>query len=182
MNTLFNKKTIFFLICALGVIFSRIIPHIPNFTPVLSFVLFCGAIIPDKKFGIILPLSTFAISDLALEYLFGYGFHTTMLYIYFSLIIIALFGQILLDIKNPKNLAKISVFSSCTFFIFSNLGVFLSGGYPFTLDGLVTCYIMAIPFFVNTLMSTIFYSFIFFYFYFYIIENNKIFNFKKLWN
>ena len=28
-------------------------------------------------------------------------------------------------------------------------------------DGLITCYVMAIPFFKNTLVATIFYSFIF---------------------
>ena len=41
---------------------------------------------------------------------------------------------------------------SLVFFVVTNLGVWLVGDlYPRTLDGLVTCYIAAIPFFRNTL-------------------------------
>mgnify|MGYP000566038492 FL=1 len=38
----------------------------------------------------------------------------------------------------------------------TNFSVWLSGGlYPLTIDGLLECYIMAIPFFHNTLISTL---------------------------
>ena len=44
------------------------------------------------------------------------------------------------------------------FFILSNFGVWLSGGYGYNLAGLSECYFLAIPFFSNTLLSTIFYA------------------------
>jgi hypothetical protein len=46
--------------------------------------------------------------------------------------------------------------SSMVFFVFSNLGVWLFAGlYPLTWAGLVECYVLAIPFFTNTLTSTV---------------------------
>ena len=48
--------------------------------------------------------------------------------------------------------------SALLFFILSNLGVWLTGTYGYTLNGLVSCYILAIPFFYNTLLSTILFS------------------------
>ncbi|MFL2683208.1 MAG: DUF6580 family putative transport protein [Alphaproteobacteria bacterium] len=39
----------------------------------------------------------------------------------------------------------------------------LSGMYPATLEGLTSCYILAIPFFQNTLISTLFFASVIFY-------------------
>ena len=44
------------------------------------------------------------------------------------------------------------------FFLISNLGVWLMGGYEKSIPGLITCYMMAIPFFQNTLSGSVFYS------------------------
>ena len=40
----------------------------------------------------------------------------------------------------------------------SNFGVWFTGGYPKNLEGLIACYTMAIPFFKNTLSSTIIFN------------------------
>lgn len=177
-----NKKILFYLICAIGIIISRIIPHSPNFTPVLAFALFSGATIANYKSGTTLPLLTFLISDLFLDFLYGYGFHNTMIYVYSSLFIISLIGRFSLKEHSIENITKFSVFSSCLFFVISNLGVFLGGGYPWTLEGLMICYIAAVPFFINTLLSSVFYSFALFKTYTMVFQKNKNFNFKKLFN
>ena len=45
------------------------------------------------------------------------------------------------------------------FFIISNFGVWLTGSlYQQSLEGLIQCYIMALPFFTNTLLSTIIFA------------------------
>ena len=45
------------------------------------------------------------------------------------------------------------------FFILTNLGVWAFDTlYPKTIGGLMDCYVMAIPFFGNTLLSSLFYS------------------------
>jgi hypothetical protein len=46
------------------------------------------------------------------------------------------------------------IFSSTLFYIVTNFAVWTSGWYGYTIEGLITCYIMAIPFYVNTLTST----------------------------
>lgn len=44
------------------------------------------------------------------------------------------------------------------FYLVTNFGVWLSGYYEYNLNGLLACYILAIPFFGNTLIATIIYS------------------------
>ena len=55
-----------------------------------------------------------------------------------------------------------SFISSLIFFIISNFGVWTTGTfYEPNLKGLIYCYIMAIPFFTNTLLSTILFACLF---------------------
>ena len=64
------------------------------------------------------------------------------------------------DKVNTKNLLIYSLLGSFIFFIFSNFGVwYFSTIYENNLNGLMNCYIMAIPFFKNTLISTILFSY-----------------------
>ena len=44
------------------------------------------------------------------------------------------------------------------FFLVSNFGVWLGGSYGYNLSGFLNCYILALPFFGNTLVSTILFS------------------------
>jgi len=48
--------------------------------------------------------------------------------------------------------------------VVTNFAVWTGGWYGYTLEGLITCYIMAIPFFVNMLLSTLIFSEMFKYF------------------
>ena len=55
-----------------------------------------------------------------------------------------------------------SFIGALTFFTISNFGVWISGTYyEISLQGLLNCYIMAIPFFTNTLLSTMIFALIF---------------------
>tara|TARA_B100000513_G_C11757642_1_gene136422 strand:- start:242 stop:502 length:261 start_codon:yes stop_codon:yes gene_type:complete len=53
---------------------------------------------------------------------------------------------------------KSILISSLIFFVVSNFGVWIIG-YPKTLEGFITCYIAAIPFFGWTIAGDLFYSF-----------------------
>jgi hypothetical protein len=70
------------------------------------------------------------------------GWHSFMAWVYGSLFLIAYFG------RGP-------IVSSVIFFLITNFGVWTSGWYGYDLQGLINCYVMAIPFFTNTLTSTI---------------------------
>ena len=44
------------------------------------------------------------------------------------------------------------------FFVITNFGVWATGMYSYTFDGLLACYTLAIPFFAYSLISTIIFS------------------------
>jgi hypothetical protein len=63
----------------------------------------------------------------------------------------------------PLTIATRSFLASIVFFVISNLGVWLFAGlYPMTIQGLETCFVMAIPFYKGTLLGALFYSSIFY--------------------
>jgi hypothetical protein len=61
--------------------------------------------------------------------------------------------------KRPKRqlLASVgfAIAGSFTFFIITNLGVWLQGWYPATLTGLTTCFTLAIPFYRTMLIGNL---------------------------
>ena len=56
------------------------------------------------------------------------------------------------------NLSSV-ILSSLIFFLISNFGVWILG-YPKTIDGFLSCYYVAIPFFGFTIMGDLIYSFL----------------------
>ena len=145
------------LVLILTGIFSRFIPHSPNFTPINSIALFSSSKF-SKKIAIFIPLVIMFISDLVL------GLHLTMIFVYLSLIIIYLIGFYFKKIINQYNLFLFSFISSIIFFLITNFGVWiLFNMYPHNLSGLVSCYYMAIPFFKNTLIGDLIYNYLFYY-------------------
>ena len=146
------KYLFYIFLVLLGVLF-RIIPHAPNFTPMLTIALMSGLYMKNK-FSILLPISIMLLSDIFI------GSHITAIWVYFSLMMIFIIGYL---IKNSlSNIFLYSILSSVLFFIISNFGVWFSGGYSYSLEGLIICYTMAIPFFKNTLISTVLFSMLFY--------------------
>jgi hypothetical protein len=57
-----------------------------------------------------------------------------------------------------KNVLRASLLSSVIFYIVTNFGVWLTSGmYEMSVLGLIKCYVLAIPFFRNTLAGDLFY-------------------------
>jgi hypothetical protein len=94
-----------------------------------------------------LPIGIMILSDLFI------GFSSITFFVYFAFLIVSFIGT---QSKKPSFLAIL--ISSISFFIITNFGVWILGGYPKTWTGLATCYTMAIPFFKNSLMGDFFYS------------------------
>ena len=137
--------------------FTRLIPHPPNFTPIIAIGLFGGAYLKDRRLVFLIPLIAMIIADAFL------GFHGTMIWIYGSLIIISMMGILLKNRATMKNCAVATLGGSLLFFLLTNFGVwFISGFYEKSILGLITCYTMALPFFYNTLAGSVFYSAIMF--------------------
>lgn len=128
-------------------VFSRLIPHPPNFAPITAIALFSSFYVTNKFLVYALPIGVMILSDLFI------GFSSITFFVYFAFLIVSFIGT---QSKKPSFLAIL--ISSISFFIITNFGVWILGGYPKTWTGLVTCYTMAIPFFKNSLMGDFFYS------------------------
>jgi hypothetical protein len=134
--------------------FSRLIPHPPNFTPIIATALMSGFLLKNKHLSLIVVLISMVISDLII------GFYSSYFFVYFSLILIILIFSKFIKKVNFKNLFVLSISSSLLFFVVTNFGVWMMGDlYDKNLNGLALCYILAIPYFTNTLLSTIFFSY-----------------------
>ena len=142
-----------FLIITFGFL-SRIVVHTPNFSPLLSLALFGGVYLKGRQ-PLWVPLGLMVLSDAFL------GFHDTMLYTYGSILLISLIGLYLRNHKNWVNILSANIFSAVLFFVVTNFGAFLTL-YPHTWAGLQQCYILAIPFFRSTLVSSLAYSLVLF--------------------
>lgn len=165
------NKTIWLIICIILLAISRIIPHVPNFTPVLAAALFAGATFENKKIGTISLLLSLFLSDILLQNIYGYGFHSLMIPIYLLILFINWIGIKLQNKISYKNIGLYSILGSTIFFIFSNLFVYFQGGYGYNLNGFINCYIMAIPFYGYQLAGDMFYNFMIFNLYFFLFPN-----------
>jgi len=141
------------LIISFGIL-SRVIVHTSNFTPVLSLALFSGIYLKGRQ-AVFVPLALMAISDLII------GFYPLMYLTWGSIVLISFFGLWLKERKNFVNVLSGSLASAVFFFIVTNFGAWLTL-YPHTVDGLRQCYILAIPFFRSSLVSTVAYSLVFY--------------------
>ena len=134
----------------LAIVVTRLIPHPPNFTSLIAISFYATALLGIFYLPII--LLSFFITDLII------GFHQTLFFTWGSIVVIGLTSKYF--VKDFKLRTIGVLLSAIIFFILSNFGVWLTGSYGYTMDGLISCYIMAIPFFKSTLAATIIYSFI----------------------
>jgi len=89
------------------------------------------------------------------------------LFVYLSLFLITFIFFKISDKINFKNLFVFGFLGSLIFYLVSNFGVWASGvlspvtnlPYEKNLNGLISCYFLAIPFFKNTLFSTVIFSY-----------------------
>jgi hypothetical protein len=144
---------------------SRLLPHPPNFTPLEAMGLFAGAVLLDRRLAFLLPLGAMAISDAGLALLHGmdYGFHSGLPLIYALLAFNVLLGIKLLPQAGTLKIAGTGTFAVLFFWIASNLSVWLgSGMYPISTEGLIACYVAALPFLGNALAGMAFYGLLLF--------------------
>jgi hypothetical protein len=132
----------------LGVVW-RIIPHVPNTTPVGAMGLFSGARLRLWQ-AALLMLAVMTISDAVLWQWFSYPPFSP--WVYGSFLVNVLIGAVLSRWGTLWCVGLGSVLCSLQFFVVTNFGTWFSGAlYPPTLTGLLDCYVMALPFFGFTL-------------------------------
>jgi len=146
------KHVLFAAGLILAAALSRLLPHPPNFTPIAAIALSAGVYL-DRRYAFFLPLAAMLISD------YFIGFHDGMVWVYGCFLAIGLIGLWLRSHKKPLLIAGASLTSSVLFFIVTNFGVWLTGTmYPKTFEGLIACYVAAVPFFQNTVAGDLAYT------------------------
>jgi len=145
------KKEFFPISLVLILTLSRLIPHPYNFTPVLAVGIFSGFYFKQIYLSLFVVIFSMFIADIFL------GFHSTMFFTYISLAIAVLIGLYVKRFKFIEILFS-GIASSICFFIITNFGAWLTLDlYDKNLAGLLNSYVLAIPFFHNTLLSTFLY-------------------------
>ena len=157
-NTL--KKEIFPISLIIILAFARLIPHPPNFTPIIAVAIISGYFFKNFNLSVMILLTAMLISDLFI------GFYENVIFVYLSLILITFIFHKISSKINFKNLFIYGFSGSVIFFVVSNFGVWALGSpgiqdiaYEKSLSGLIQCYILAIPFFGNTVLSTLIFSY-----------------------
>lgn len=153
-----KKLIIALLLISFGVI-GRIfrinfLPELYNVEPITVMALLAGAFL-GFSYALIVPLSIIAISDIYI------GNTSVLFFTWSAWAVIGLLGLILKRSKKDNlwfglKMTGMGVVSSLIFFVWTNFGVWIGWDmYPHTIQGLIQCYVMAIPFFKMNLIGNL---------------------------
>ena len=127
---------------------SRFVPHPPNFTSLLALSFYVPALLGSRYIPAL--ILSFVITDIFI------GFHSLIIFTWGSVIIIGFVSKYLAS----SILSRIfgALLGAVLFFLITNFGAWVLGAYGHTINGLLQCYIFAIPFFTYSLISTFVFS------------------------
>jgi hypothetical protein len=162
----FGSKSSMFLpyLLIFGAAFLRLtVNHPYNFIPIFACILFFGANRPKREFA--LPVLALMGVDIFLT-THQYGYKLTsdhaVTWIWYLAVMMLGSGMLRHSISTPRVLSS-SLLASVSFFLVSNFTVWASWAmYPMTLGGLGTCYVAALPFFRNSVVSELAFSLLIF--------------------
>ena len=127
---------------------SRFIPHPPNFTSLIALSFYVPVLLGLRFLPAL--LICFAITDLFI------GYHSGTHWTWSSVILIGLMSHYFN--KNINHRLAGALLGASIFFLITNFGVWTTGMYGYTLQGFFSCYVLALPFFTYSLISTIIFS------------------------
>jgi hypothetical protein len=168
MNHQANSRWGIIAIIVVFVAMSRLVPHtlatsLFNFSPLGGIALFSAAYFNRRYMAYLLPFVALWASNLLIDNLFFAKYYDGFAWfanpeVYFAFMLIVLMGTGLLKKITVPRLGIAAVSSSLVFFIVTNFYVWLNTlTYPKTYEGFVACYVAAIPFYWNTLVSDFLY-------------------------
>lgn len=146
--------------------FSRMIPHMLNFSPLGAIALFGAAHFQKKWLAILIPIAATWLSDLFLNNIIYAQYHPTFTWFYSgfywqyaSYVLIALLGLLIFKKISWQRIALGALSSSAIFFLVTNFSCWIgSTTYAQNFGGLMTCYAAGIPFLKGTLLGDLCYA------------------------
>lgn len=170
-----NTKLTLLIAVALAIIVAtvgRLIPHLPNATPLTSIAILSGLYF-SKRVAVLLTLSSLLVSDILLA-----SFTQYSMLGHWSMFSTSVFGSwswftysgylfMCLCVRQPRQhfiikMAGYTVGATLLYWLWTNLGTWLTGQlYPLSWSGLSSCYLMALPFLRNALAANLVYMIVF---------------------
>ena len=126
---------------------SRLLHLPPNVAAVTGVTIFAGFAIRNIWLALLVPIAAMALADVVL------GWSNEAIFTHVGMVAGVFLARGLLHRLTPLRLIGTTFLASLIFFALSNLGVFISGYYGYSLEGLVACYVAAIPFWQNSLVA-----------------------------
>lgn len=167
-----NKSFIWYLlILIVSAALYRILPGRPyGFAPQIAMALFGGAVIKDRKWAFALPLFSMFVSDGLYEILYQNGLSSIkgfysgqwLNYLVFASVVVIGFFMKHITIRN---IVLYSLLAPTWFFLLSNFTVWAGGDgsvIPHTGAGLVSTYVLGVPFYQMSILATLLFSGVFF--------------------
>lgn len=162
----FNLRTSVLITIILLAAFSRVIPHMPNFSPLGAIGLFGAAYFAKKWQAFLIPLCATWLSDLFINNVIYAQYYPNFTWFYDgfywqygSYLIIIVTGMFIFKKINPTTVIAGAITSSTLFFLISNFGCWIGNSmYSQNLEGLISCYIAGIPFIKGTILGDLFYA------------------------
>jgi len=158
MKVTLTRKEILFLLMGTGLVglglAFRLLPTLPNFTPLAAIALFSGVYFRRcPALALLIPIAILSISDLFL------GFYPGFLFVYGGFALCVFLGRQMIRRLSFAPVFGATLTGATGFFLVSNLGVFLSTPlYAKSWNGLLQCYLAAIPFFRTSLVADLLFS------------------------
>jgi len=149
------------IICIVVGCMARILPHPDNVTPLINLSLFAGMYYTFYSASLSIIFCTL-LGDIGLSILKGYPIFGVWSLFTYSFLIITVWAGMLLP--HTRKIILISVpAASLGYWLWTNLGVWLLYDYyPKSLDGLLLCYQLALPFLKNSLTGDLLWMIIIF--------------------
>ena len=129
---------------------SRFIPHPPNFTSLIALSFYVPVLL-GLRFLPVLIIS-FAVTDLII------GYHSGTHWTWGSILLIGILSQYFT--KSLSWRLGGTLLGAILFFLITNFGVWTTGMYGLSIEGLYLCFALAVPFFTYSVISTLLFSLI----------------------
>ena len=127
---------------------SRFVPHPPNFTSLMALSFYIPALLGVRYLPAL--VLSFLITDLFI------GFHSVTLFTWGSVIVVGLSAKFFITSKLSRIMGALT--GAIIFYSITNFGVWSLGSYGYTIEGLIACYTLALPFLGHTLVATLIFS------------------------
>lgn len=144
--TLNTDEKLALTLIVLGAV-SRLLHLPPNIAAVTGVTLLAGFALRNIWLALLVPIGAMALADIVL------GWYPGVLATYAGMAAGVFIARGLLPKLTVSRLVATTFLASLAFFVLSNFGTWAEGWYGYTWDGLVACYLAAIPFWQNSLVA-----------------------------